>query len=481
MPIAGFVCIGSGLALLFAATGANAFGSNWGWAAIGGVLVTLGGVLCAPWLVSRFEPLAGRLSGSARLAARRIARNRARSGPVVGAIMATTAAAIAVSAITASSERGQEARYTPQLPTNQVLVTGSHRELFGQGSRLNPNDLATIRDRVVELVPGARTSTYAEFGGVDHGDGRWTDLRRSGVPGRGDIRVVLGSVELLKLVGAPADVVAAFERGDAIAATDEQNRIDGIERVTSNLSEPERIGTSSPEQVQPVDLDIYPWAAVPVGQVMNGEICDESGCRRFAPPLLIVPPVTWSGLGLGDGAPSELIVAPGPLTKAQRGMLNDLQNDVYDELPASVTFAGAGPQVIFENHDPIPLSLIQLILGAVALLLALGVTAVALSLAAVDNRPDDATLAALGAPPGTRRRVRAWEGFGLAAVGVVLAIPIGFLPAIAVRSQRDSGDPIVFPWSAVALLVVVLPLAAWAVGWLTARTPRRVDASAIND
>ncbi|MFN0089444.1 MAG: FtsX-like permease family protein [Acidimicrobiales bacterium] len=82
---------------------------------------------------------------------------------------------------------------------------------------------------------------------------------------------------------------------------------------------------------------------------------------------------------------------------------------------------------------------------------------------------------ALGASPAVRRRVRAWEAFGLTTLGVCLAVPVGFLPAVAVRSQRDSGDPISFPWLTVLVLVAAAPAAAWAAGWLSARTGRRVE------
>ncbi len=138
------------------------------------------------------------------------------------------------------------------------------------------------------------------------------------------------------------------------------------------------------------------------------------------------------------------------------------------------------PEIGFEFYDalrfgPFPeSSLTELIVGGAALFLALLVTALALGLTAVDNRGDDATLVALGAAPSVRRKVRAWEGTLLSGMGVVLAIPIGFLPSLVMGRARYARNPVVFPWITVGILLIIVPLLAWLIGYASARTPRRV-------
>ena len=58
-------------------------------------LLLFGAVLCAPWLVSRLEHVAAGRRGAARLAMRTMARQRARTGPIMAAILAASGAAVA--------------------------------------------------------------------------------------------------------------------------------------------------------------------------------------------------------------------------------------------------------------------------------------------------------------------------------------------------------------------------------------------------
>jgi hypothetical protein len=69
-------------------------GGFWGLSTIGAILIVLGFVLCAPALIAVLEPLATRSRGVVRLAARDIARQRARTGPLVAAILAVASLAL---------------------------------------------------------------------------------------------------------------------------------------------------------------------------------------------------------------------------------------------------------------------------------------------------------------------------------------------------------------------------------------------------
>jgi hypothetical protein len=99
------------------------------------------------------------------------------------------------------------------------------------------------------------------------------------------------------------------------------------------------------------------------------------------------------------------------------------------------------------------------LLSAVAALV-LGASAVALGLARFERRPDDATLAAVGAPRGLRRRINFWQGLIIAGFGTLAGALAGVLPpigfAIQSRGTQHLSD---MPWWLIGCLALALPLA----------------------
>jgi hypothetical protein len=232
-----------------------------------------------------------------------------------------------------------------------------------------------------------------------------------------------------------------------------------------------------------VQLQSIAIAPIDLGNRGQTFSCVNDACVRMRTSVVVVPA---SVAAVNDlvGTPATLVITPAALTSEQRKAVGNIRQDMLDA--ADLAFGNRGfspgvPQVEFENPSTFPVRIIELITGGLALLLALAVTAVSLALTAVDNRPDDATLASLGAAPGIRRRLRAWEAWLLAASGMVLAVVFGFVPGIAIVQAQGKGDPLVFPWLTVLVLVVAVPILAAAIGWLSARTPRRVDTSLVAD
>ncbi len=223
------------------------------------------------------------------------------------------------------------------------------------------------------------------------------------------------------------------------------------------------------------------WGAVELGQRAIGPDCNSSTpCKDTRGPVLIMSADKAANLGFATDETTTVFITPEPLTLAQKRSLRDLVGDVNREAQDTAEASGkvfqygTEPQIGFEFNESFPQSLTQLIVGGAALLLALLVTALAFVLAAVDSRSDDATLVALGAAPSVRRKVRAWEGALLSGMGVALAIPIGFLPSLAVRQARHARNPIVFPWITVGVLLIIVPALAWLIGYASARTRRQV-------
>ena len=107
------------------------------------------------------------------------------------------------------------------------------------------------------------------------------------------------------------------------------------------------------------------------------------------------------------------------------------------------------------------------ILVGAALLVGLGATGISVALAAVESRPDLATLAAVGAAPRLRRKIAAAQAGVLSGVGVLLGVATGLLLGrVLVLSERfrwEVVDPdwvTVVPWPAVAAIAFGVPVAA---------------------
>ena len=92
-----------------------------------------------------------------------------------------------------------------------------------------------------------------------------------------------------------------------------------------------------------------------------------------------------------------------------------------------------------------------------------------------------------GAPPKIQRSIVAWQAFLLPVLAAIVAVPAGLLVAYAVVSVRTGLDgpardvAVQVPWGAMALVLLLVPLATAAVTWVGAalRGRRRRDLSTL--
>ena len=118
------------------------------------------------------------------------------------------------------------------------------------------------------------------------------------------------------------------------------------------------------------------------------------------------------------------------------------------------------------GNDGQPVTGLALALAAV--FLALVGTWSAVALAAVEARPDLATLAAVGAGPSTRRLVVAAQAATISVIGSVLGLVAGTL--IGVGWTLLIGYPLAIPWLRLAALVVAVPALATVAAWAATST-----------
>jgi putative ABC transport system permease protein len=475
-PVAGSALIGLGLLtpLSFRSDSASSL-----ILAVGAVSFLLGGVLCCTYLVGRLETLAGHWRGALRLAARRMARYRSRTGPLVSIVMATAAVAIAVSGFRLSDDASKERDHPPSMVANHVIVSGRG---------LGDDEVALATSQAMKLLPGAKVATFPD---LDY-NGQATQIHYLRLPAPASAsqqtytRTFIGSEELLRLLNVSEAVIEQFRTGIAIVSSDSPlNGSVPFELVTEKLQRgagQETPAATTPAtqpapEVEKVTIDSVAWPNLNVGEFYVGNRCATCGGAPSG-TVVILPSALASKLGMTATTSNRLIVTPQALTTRDRAALYQLTNELIqrgDDLAiANGKQDGSFVNVRFEPNPFWSSTWILTLVTAGGLVLALLITAIALAMATVDNRADDATLTALGAGPDLSRKVRAWEGTLLSGLGVVLAVPMGMLPVLAVQSNHAYDYPIVFPWITVAILVLGVPALAWLIGYASARTPRRV-------
>jgi putative ABC transport system permease protein len=109
--------------------------------------------------------------------------------------------------------------------------------------------------------------------------------------------------------------------------------------------------------------------------------------------------------------------------------------------------------------------------GIAGTVLALAIVAVVVALIGAESRKDRAILAAVGAAP-RMRRVLAGASALVAAVAGALAVPAGFAPVLVFRIAQARDYPIVVPWAAIAVAILIVPIIAGAIAAIGSREPK---------
>lgn len=414
MPVAGVALSGIGLVML-------AYGlrhrpdSGVPLVATAGVALTVAGtVVAVPYLVGLLERAAGVLRGTGRLAVRDVARHRGRTGPVVAAVMATGALALAGGILATSSQAdSNDVRFSD---ARTVVITVSD---LGGGPASIPGceTLPALAAPVARVLPGARTACLRMVT-----DGTTAPIRT----------VRPGDVEALGL--------GAY-RGDLQAG-----------RVLSVVF-PGGFSYTEEVVIRTPDGPVRP-AVVPVqlsdgltGLAGGGMIADADTVARWLPRSVV-------------NDTSLVFRLPAPISDLQRAALTRLSDDLGLQLDRGTTLAA---NLSFDRSGGFSVG--RIIYGVIlpaALVLSVLVVLVGLALVASDGRDERTTLVAVGAGPAHRRRMQAVRAFVLAGMGQALALPVGVACAWVVLRSQNIG--FVTPWPLVIALLVVLPVAAAAMG-----------------
>ena len=494
-PTVGAVLAGAGaLLLVWAAVGTGSAGDVAGadrsvvliLAAAG--LMGLGLLLLLPALLA----LAARLTRGApvalRLATRDSLRQRSRAVPAMAAIVAATAVMAGMATVQMSTVANQERHYEPRLPTGtaEVWVQGATEErraavtavikdtvpgavvypvenvAAGPGWQVHGEFIEEAPLRAV-IPPGCGTTYTLQW--EEGGEECWLDL---------DATHLVLPLELLERTGQLDDQAReALGSGSLLVTGGYQwTPPDGLSTL-SVLTGVARADETGERSV----LGRAEVAEVPV-LALEPEQMSALAVPRAAPATMMTPETAQALGWLGEQ--SYLIVAhpDRDLTAAdERALTAGFEGAVGDGLGTRVEqgfVQGAGSA-----------RFMVVLLGAFSLL-ALCAVVISTALTVTEGQRDSATLAAVGGTRRTRRMLAAAHSWVLAGLGCGVGLGLGVAVGAAagwVSSRADrygtggymvgDGTPlpglVAVPWVPLLLVLVLLPVVAAAIGWVSVR------------
>ncbi|WP_441250352.1 FtsX-like permease family protein [Kitasatospora sp. McL0602] len=495
LALLGLLMVVGGAAL---ALGGQAFGHRTTAVLGGSMIAELGMVACTPVLVGLFGRLGRWLPLSPRLALRDSVRHRGRTAPAVAAVMAAVAGTVAVGIYSASNDQQNREHYEARLPSGGVAIS------LGWSRDVDTRTLSQQADAVERSIPalGARGDifqthykgdcrTSRECGSVDivlpkerrcpANDPDVTqqlspaDFNRLSQDPRcrnqtyysgGYGSVPSGDATVLRNLFGVKDPAAeqALAQGKAVVF-DAKYLKDG--KVTIGLQDPWKatatgasvgpggvVAESSKPQTHLVTVD----AVLTTAQVQAG--------------AALITPETAQRLGMTT-SPSGAVWLPtaAPSSSSEQKAI------------AAASKISSEGEVQVERGYRSQQTLTMIGLSGFAAVVALGAAGIATGLAAADSQRDLATLAAVGATGGIRRRLSGFQCGVIAAMGAVLGTISGVVPAVALRkvealasgasgmqSDLHSRVVIAIPWQTLGLTLIGLPTVAVLLAMLFTRS-----------
>lgn len=415
----------------------------------GSALAELGLVATTPSLVGLVGRLSPRLPLAPRLALRDAARNRGRTAPAVSAVLAAVAGSVAVGTFLASLDKYDEQAYQRSSPVGAIevpapepggadvadVVTALRRAfpdrrvvlvkvLVQPGRAVG---LAAVTEVRCPVQPG-RVPTRAELLQASREPGcgqQWDDGGLS--------RVYVGGPDVLEAVSGVRDsrYDAVLAAGGAVTTAHEVK--DGTARVLVRGDDGSLLGPA-----RHVPAEVLEQGALRA-TVLSPAAAAHTGVRPMPESIVV----------LGDAVPT----------------------DAEEDRALAVVSSYGIQSVYVERGYPNRRGIGLLALALGSAIIVLGASGVATGLAAADGRADLATLAAVGASPGTRRSLAAFQSAVTAGLGTVLGVAAGLVPAVGmVRAMnaealqapfpRLDPYPLVLPWLNILAAVAVVPLIA---------------------
>ena len=481
--------------------------------ALGAVILQVGVVLALPMVLRALARATSSARTAVRLAARDPARNSGRTVPVAAAVMTTVFLASFLMSVLGAVQLENEKWYAPQAPLGSVVM--SARNVDPATEEIRPiDDLDALLAGVGDIAGTPATLVH----GVYVRD-YWLDPRTGETlqpPAGATVLTVAVEEEAVcpSYFGPPldatADELAAFDA----ALTDDPRCAPGNDAglfwANPLLSDNIRVGDLQElEAATGMELSAASRAALDAGgivalhpaHVIDGEAelrwidaerFTSSGVhpqrletvRSHGLPAVVQEPPTAVGGALlmsPETARSlELDVTPLAAIAYPDEMPGPREENALLELSRDLTGDPWGLQSVAESGPDDIVGIAAWVLVGVSGAIALTASAIAIGLARIDGRRDEAILGAVGATRRLRRAVSFWQAVLLAGIGTVVGAGLGLLAAGALALP---GGPMPFapPWGQLGVAAIGVPLVIALGAWLFAgrATALPTDRSAI--
>jgi len=475
----------------------------------GSLAVVVGSLLIVPLVLSLVARVAHVLPLPVRMAAREAGRQRGRATPTVAAIMAG-ASALTVVCIAMQADTVRAARdYVAMQPEGLARVQGGL-------SDIRVDDLArTARQTAPEL----HTLVLRDLTGWDQHDGSTVvAAQRPGCSLAQTLPQPVGGNVALPPPDTRCQTIASFSRdivGGASLQTASLEELDAFVDLTRSqhdalaagavaVVDPAAVvGLPLPtafaaardiDHARPILLDeregratfarwrvrIAPsgvWRTPSAAEVTNVVLpvvhLTKEQWRRtmllYSTGAGIVTPATAERLGLPPFASTLLVRADG-------GISPDVESRVNDAIRAVQNDAHLVVERGYQRDDTVALLVVFGVIGLVILV----ATLIATALSQAENAPLLGTLAAVGATRRTRRALAGSQALYLGLLGAALGLLVGLAPGlglarVVLTKITEDGTPLLpasldVPWLQILLPVLLVPLVAGALAWVSIRT-----------
>jgi hypothetical protein len=427
--------------------------------AVGSIVVQLGAILGVPLLLRLLARASAHAPASARMASRDLARNSARAVPAIAAVMSTVFIAAFLMAALSGGERSNVLNHEYRAPLGSAVIqfaspdpTQAVPDPPRYVTALN-HLLGVSNSRLISGAPDAsngRAVTSQPTGGDPLPAPRVNDADRCVfIQGASSSCheanfLASGGYGAQIVIGTASDLPALL--GHAPSAAAKRALVDG--------------GAVSfyPQYSHNGIVTIDWWTPA---QIWKGDQIQPDGkpTREDRLPAVVDSPTNLNvfGIMISPAAAERLGIPVLPkVVLAHAPMATTSQQDSVNGYLQSQTVKGQSPGYFYVENGPAHFAgpFVWLIL-AVAGLITLGASAVALALARADGRQDEYTLAAVGTPPRTLRGIAFWQAIGLAGIGSLIGVVVALVPAYALSFSGLPFDP---PWLQLACVGIGLPL-----------------------
>lgn len=468
--------------------------------ALGAVTMQIGIVLALPMLLRAIARATASSRTAVRLAARDSARNAGRTVPVASAVMTTVFLASFLMTVFGGTQVESEKWYMPRAPMDAVFMSARTADPI-------TSELRAVEE-VDALIAGVADIAQAEstlIEGVYVRD-YWGYDPVTGMPtlppeGTTTISVALDDDQVCpSFLGPPPDATESEVRSFGEDVADDPRCASGAGQMllwsnpflsdSIRVGEPEALEAATgmslsdasrraledggvvaihPEYVVEDDARIRWVDSVALAEGMQAHWLD-SVREVVLPAVVQVPPTPMLGalLMLPETARAlELDVMPLAVIAYPESRPGVAQEDALLDLSRELTGDPWGLQGVVETGPDDIVGVAAWVLVGVSAAIALAASAIALGLARIDGRRDEAILGAIGATRRLRRAVSFWQAVLLAGLGAVVGAGLGLLTAGALALP---GGPMPFapPLLQLGIAAIGVPVVIAVGAWLFA-------------